>query len=402
MTTRRDEANRRAWWWHRQGLDGSLEGASPAAVLERSGWARSVGGASPYLTFFSRAGLSRTAVDAAVAALGVHELPAARGCTYVVPVSHYRLALLAGRGFDDEQAIARKLGVTDEEIGRLCEAIVRALKGGPLEPAAIKQAVGGACRDLGEAGAKKGLGSTLPVGLARLQAGGAIRRVPTNGRLDQQRYRYAAWSPSPLQGSLASPEDVHVDLARQFFSWIGPARLADFQKFAGLGVKQAKIAVTALRLTAVDADGEWLMHGPDAEAFAHFRLPTTPQYALVGSLDALVLLRRDIAALLDLGDTDRRVPVGKGAAPALGGLSDLPSHGILDRGRLVGLWEYDTDTQSIAWWAFGAKDKALDAAVARTEAYVREELGDARSFSLDSPTSRAPRIAALRKTAGGR
>jgi hypothetical protein len=43
------------------------------------------------------------------------------------------------------------------------------------------------------------------------------------------------------------------------------------------------------------------------------------------------------------------------------------------------------------------KDKAVAAAVARTGAYVRDQLGDARSFSLDSPKSRAPRIAALRK-----
>ena len=42
-------------------------------------------------------------------------------------------------------------------------------------------------------------------------------------------------------------------------------------------------------------------------------------------------------------------------------------------------------------------NKALKQAVAQTEQYVREQLGDARSFSLDSPKSRAPRIAALRK-----
>lgn len=43
------------------------------------------------------------------------------------------------------------------------------------------------------------------------------------------------------------------------------------------------------------------------------------------------------------------------------------------------------------------KDKALEAAVKETEAYGRDELGDARSFSLDSPKSRAPKIATLRK-----
>ena len=77
-------------------------------------------------------------------------------------------------------------------------------------------------------------------------------------------------------------------------------------------------------------------------------------------------------------------------------ITDLPSHVILDRGRIVGLWEYDTATGSIAWMSFVKKAKSLQDAVARTEQYVREQLGDARSFSLDSPKSRVPRIEALR------
>jgi len=51
--------------------------------------------------------------------------------------------------------------------------------------------------------------------------------------------------------------------------------------------------------------------------------------------------------------------------------------------------------------AFVKNDRALQEAVARTEKYVREQLGDARSFSLDSPRSRAPRVEALRKAAAG-
>ena len=38
-------------------------------------------------------------------------------------------------------------------------------------------------------------------------------------------------------------------------------------------------------------------------------------------------------------------------------------------------------------------------AVTRTAGYVRDQLGDARAVSLDSPRSRAPRIAALRAAA---
>ena len=99
-----------AWWWSRQGLDGSLSASPPAEVLQKTGWARSVGSSGPYLTMFSRAGTSRQRTDAAVAALEIQELPSARGCTYVVPASHYAIALKAGQGFSDESTMktARK------------------------------------------------------------------------------------------------------------------------------------------------------------------------------------------------------------------------------------------------------------------------------------------------------
>ncbi len=87
----------RSWWWHRQGLDGSCQGSSASEVLEHSGWSRSVGGVGPYLTMFARAGLSRESVDQAVADATIHELPAARGCTYVVPARDFALALKVGR-----------------------------------------------------------------------------------------------------------------------------------------------------------------------------------------------------------------------------------------------------------------------------------------------------------------
>jgi len=77
-------------------------------------------------------------------------------------------------------------------------------------------------------------------------------------------------------------------------------------------------------------------------------------------------------------------------------LSDLNSNAILDRGAIVGLWEYDPASSSIAWLTFAPPDKAVRECVSRTEACVRDQLGDARSFSLDSPKSRWPRIEAIR------
>jgi hypothetical protein len=45
------------------------------------------------------------------------------------------------------------------------------------------------------------------------------------------------------------------------------------------------------------------------------------------------------------------------------------------------------------------KAKPLQQKIDEMEAFVRDQLGDARSFSLDSPKSRKPRIEALRRMA---
>lgn len=89
----------------------------------------------------------------------------------------------------------------------------------------------------------------------------------------------------------------------------------------------------------------------------------------------------------DLGGIDKR---------PLGALGDLPAQGIVDRGRLVGLWDYDPEAGEIAWASFVPPDDALREAVERTAAFVRDELGDARGSSLDTHAARRPRLDALR------
>jgi hypothetical protein len=394
------DSKQRAWWWHRQGLDGSLRGKPPAEVLERSGWARSVGGVGPYLTLFSRAGTSREAADAAVAKLDIHELPTARGCTYVLPASDFALGLNVGQEFGGgEMKVAAKLGVTEKEIDKLCDAVLAALQntGGPLDPDGLRQATGKAWRSLGEAGKKKGVTTTLPIALGRLQARGDIRRVPVNGRLDQQRYSYTRWTPNPLSAKKASTPDAYTELARRFFRWVGPATLKEFQWFSALGVNASKQAVEPLGLVPVETESDRVLLPEDVDAFREFEPPDEPRYSLVSSLDAISATRRDVQTLLDTKDRERKVLSETGERP-LTALSDLPAHAIIDRGRLVGLWEYDVDTSSIAWATFGVKkSKTLESVVEETQAFVRDQLGDARSFSLDSPKSRVPRIEAIRR-----
>jgi Winged helix DNA-binding domain len=388
-----DASKLRAWYAHRQGLDGSLEGKTSAEVLQRAGWARSVGGVSPYLTLFSRGGITREQADSDAAKLKIYELPSARGCTYVLPAPDFALGLAAGQGFDSDMKAAIKLGVTQKEIAKLCDAVVAALEKGPLGTEEIREAAGKAVRNLGEEGKKKGVSTTLPLALGELQASGDIRRVPINGRFDQQRYQYALWRPNPLRGFKLSPEQVQTELARAYFSWIGPASAGDFQTFAGLGVKAAQAVLQPMKLEAVEiAPGDTRLLLPQHRAeFDAFKPPKEPRYSLLGSIDSLFLARNDFKSALEPNDVASKFLAGS--------QTDLPSHAIVDRGRLIGLWEYDQATESIAWVSFVKKDKALQEAVTRTENFVRHQLGDARSFGLDSPKSRAPRIAALRQSA---
>lgn len=387
-----------AWWAHQQGLDGSLDRQSPAAVLERAGWARSVASASPYLAMFARAGTSREAADASVKGLELHELPAARGCTYVVPARDYALALRLSQGTDEQDLrTARKLGVTDTELKRLNASVLKALASGPLAPDELRTATGKAARSLGEDGKKKGLTTTLPLALGHLQTLGQIRRLPTNGRLDQQRYQYALWEPNPLANERRSREECLTELARLFFDWSAPASLGEFQEFASLGSKAARAAIEPLGLLPFDEDNERLIGAAALDAYRAYRVPKKAMISLVGSLDSLFQHRRNL--LSHLSPADASHPLFVSEKKAGGTLNDLPSHAIVDRGRIIGLWEYDVDSATIAWCSFIAKSKALSDAVRRTEIFVKEQLGDARAMSLDSPKSRVGRITAVRKFA---
>ena len=386
-----DPVKQRAWWFHRQSLDRTC---ALSDSLTQCGWARSVGGSGPYLGFFARCRASRQAVDDAIAKAVIHELPSARGCTYVVASADYALALKSGEPFaEKEMKVARRLGVKDAEVDKLGVAVIDALADGPLDPDGLKAALGPKVRNLGEEGKKKGVTTTLPLALGRLQTEGEIRRIPVNGRLDQQRYRYAIWRPNPLSNYKSTPDETFHELARRYFEWIGPATLDEFQWFSGLGIKAAKTAVDPLKLVEIEAGR--LVPAQLADELATFKTPKEPQYALVSSIDSALLLRRDLKSLI--GDEDLRSLVqGERGRIELGSVADLPSHAILDRGRIIGLWEYDPETESIAWLTFGKPDAALKKAVQQMEEFVRTDLGDARSFSLDSPKSRAPRIAALR------
>lgn len=83
-----------------------------------------------------------------------------------------------------------KLGVNVQEVEALKEGIMRALENGPLDTAGLKEPLGSLYKNYGEAGKKIGQTTNVSLGLLALQAEAKIRRIPSDGRLDGQSYKY--------------------------------------------------------------------------------------------------------------------------------------------------------------------------------------------------------------------
>jgi hypothetical protein len=393
------EPTRLRWFWAaRQGLDGSLADASSEQVLDRVGWARSVGGCTPYLSLRSRAGIGRARADDDVAALRIHELPAARDCTYVLPAADFALAAAVGGGAGSraELRTAAKLGVTAAEVEALADDVVSVLRDGDADPAALRRALGDRVRPLRDEGKREGITTTLPLALGLLQTDGRIRRVPVGGRLDQQRFRYTVWDDAPRFAGTAA--QARAALAGRYWAWIGGASLAQFRWFSAFTATAAKAAISDLGLVEVPGS-DLLAPAASLEELEATTPPADPVVAFVGWLDSLVLLRRDLDSLVE--PADRGHPLLAQGSAAGSALGDLPHQGIVDRGRLVGLWDFDTDAGEVVTTVFASVGPdvrdAVAAGVAGLTAYVVDQLGDVRGSSLDSPASRRSRLDALRR-----
>lgn len=382
----------------RQGLD-RVTNRSNEDVLAANGWARTVGGANPYLSLFARNRALREAVDRDVANMDIHEFASARGCTYLLPKEHFQLGIKCGQGFNADSAIRtakNKLGASDEMIEGLKAKILQILAKGPLEPSAMKEPLGEHYIHYGEQGKKVGQTTNVSLGLLSLQAEGKIRRISTNGRLDGQSYAYAVFENPPTVDDRYPREEAFRDLARLYWQWCGFASLAHFQWFSGLGAGAAKAAVEGLNLVPVEKTS-LLGSAETLELFYEFQL-IDDEFRLVSGLDSLFLLRRDLT--LHLSDEAKQVSVLSGGKMAsLGTMGDLSVNAIVRQGQIVGLWEYDFEASEIVWVSFVGKQAQLLSEIEQVQAFIREDLGDARSFSLDSPKSRRESLAVLRSLA---
>ncbi|MDP2310589.1 MAG: crosslink repair DNA glycosylase YcaQ family protein [Pseudomonadota bacterium] len=403
----------RAFWHARAGLASPVPmgaGGTLADLLARTGWPRTLGGVDVYLAVRARRpGMNREELDRAVVAMDVQVIPAVRGCIYVVPRPQVPLVLRIA----EDQARKRldrdmeKVGVPAAEIDAIGDAVVATLGAGALGTDALRKALpAGTVRSLGELGKKTGVSSTLPPALRYLEFAGRLERTLPGGRLDSERYAWRVPARNPFDDANV-PDDVverNAALAHLFFGHAGPVTMKDFGGWAGLSDRDAKAAMARVPLVPVSIEGyateAWVLE----EDLPRLREPAAPSdtVSLVAFEDNLLALRGGPALFADPVHHGVRVPTwssGHRTAP-LAEARHMATRALFVGDTMVGLWELDPDAGSVVLGTFSPLPAALrervEAAAADTAAFLRDDLQNARSFSLDTVEQVRERAATIR------
>jgi hypothetical protein len=406
-----DLARARAFWFQRQGLAAPAAATEDlASVVARTGWIRTLGGADVYLAARARvAGLSRATMDAAVAASQLRVIPSVRGCIYLVPGADVpwvlRIAEEAWRPRAEREV--EKAGATWHEVEDLAKSAKLVLRKGPLGTDAIRRAVPeGSVRSLGEQGKKIGMSSLLPMALRLLEFEDKIERTLDGGRLDTERYTWRIVKDAPAS-PFKDTASRWTKLAEVFFGQAGPATLAHFATWAGLAQRDARTAIAKLDVVPVTVegmDGEALVLARDVDALKRAKAPDSA--ALLSFEDNYLTFHGGPAVVTDAAHHDLELAAwGADRPQRMGDIAHPAMRTVVIGGVVVGLWELDEANGHGVWaplsaGAIAPKHAAkIDALIADTARFLQDELGHARSFTLDTAelvAERAAKIEAMR------
>jgi len=402
----------RAFWYRQQGLAAPVAD-TPHEVVKQTGWVRTLGGIDAYLAISARCpGLTRAAVDEAVASGKLAVTPAVRGCIYLVPQEDLglvmRFAESLSRPRSEKEII--KAGGTWSEVEEVATAVLEVLGSRSLTTDEIRAALPpGAVRSFGAAGKKIGLSSPLPVALRQLEFGGKIQRMVATGRLDTERYTWRKAKRDPFAKSKV-PDDPQARVGRiaeRFLRAAGPATVKELAAWAGISQTEAKAGLEHIGAVPVLVEGlgPSFVRAGDEELLA--RVPTDVEgWRLLSFEDNYTTLHGGPGVLVDPAHHGHSVKRwGSSERATLGEAKHLASRAILWGTELVGFWEYDPDADAVATGLLGPAPrghaKALAEQAKALGEFIAGELGHGRSFSLDTDDELRTRVAEVRALGSG-
>jgi hypothetical protein len=385
-----------------------------AGDLEALGHLRTLGGADAYLAARARIpALARADLEALVHEERLRVVPAARGCIYLVPAAHAALCLHVARDLSASRDArdAERAGIRPGELDGVGAAVLQSLRQeGPETTDGLRRRLPkGALRSLGERGKKVGVSSTLPPALRQLEFGGRIARLPLEGRLDHEKYVWRATERDPFAAAdlPEDPAELHGRLLTHFVAHAGVTTLAAFCAWSGLTQRAAKAALPFARSTTVAAAGlgDEALASPRLDALRReAKAHADEAVALLPFADNLVHLADSLAPFVHEDHHSLSVPTwGKGGKvrEPLAKSRHVLFRSVLAEGRIRGFWEYDPDAGAVEVRCFDQPSKkaarALREVAEATSAFLRDEIGHGRSFSLDTDDELRTRTAALRQ-----
>ncbi|HZO05745.1 MAG TPA: hypothetical protein VFB52_05110, partial [Solirubrobacterales bacterium] len=151
--------------------------------------------------------------------------------------------------------------------------------------------------------------------------------------------------------------------------------------------KEAQSRIDAVAVAVEGLDDEALVLQSDLEALT--AAPAGDAISLLSFEDNFLVLHGGPAVVTDPAQHGREVEVwGSSKATTLGEAAHLAHRTVVVGGVVQGFWEVDLDAGTGVWASFGDVDAAtrarVDEQVAEAARFLLEDVGHARSFSLDT------------------
>lgn len=385
-------------------------GGDARDVVTRTGWLRTLGGIDVYLAVRARSSdVQRTDMDRTVADGALRVSPAARGCIYLIPEAHLPLALAHARSLWRPRTTREldKAGTSWSEVADIAEAVLAVAARGPLTTAEIRRGLpAGTVRGLGVAGRRVGLSSPLPVALRELEFTGRLERTLADGRLDTERYLWRV-VPGGRESAIVGydAEDRRMaELCQLFLRVAGPATVAQMTTWIGVSQRAVKAALAKLPVVPITVrDAAQPTHVALSEDVAALKdgLQVAQHFTFLPFEDPLIVTHGGPRVFIAEQFWQYPVDSWGGSRPTtLGQARHVGQRPLLHGDRLIGFWEYDADDEHVVCGLFEPLSRRDNRALqeARTGLYefVRDQLGHARSFSLDTTDAVRGRAQVLR------
>ncbi len=210
-----------------------------------------------------------------------------------------------------------------------------------------------------------------------------------------------------FQALVDDPLERLTSVARHFFTMAGPSTVKELATWSGAGQRECKAAVERLPVVPVALEGmgdpAWVLESDvDALAAARPPEPEALRFTFLPVGDNLGVVHGGPGMFVDRVYHDLPVQTwgGGNAAVPLHEARYLGHRFLLLGHQIAGFWEYDPEAAEVVCHTFEAVPDALATRLqeecAAVAAFVQNELGHGRSFSLDTDEAMHGRAQELR------